>query len=57
VLVVMPANMNIETASTASPALIGVAGPKRSASLPEIGAITAITIVVGRNLTPASSAL
>ncbi len=53
----MPANMNIETARTARPALIGVAGPRRSARRPAIGAITAITIVVGRNLTPASSAL
>ena len=48
--------MNIDTASTASPALIGSRGPRRSASRPAIGAITAITIVVGRNLTPASSA-
>ena len=47
---------NIETLSTASPALIGQTGPRRSERRPASGATTAITMVVGRNLTPASSA-
>ncbi|MFN8140795.1 MAG: hypothetical protein U0R29_00510 [Solirubrobacterales bacterium] len=39
------------------PTTIGQRGPIRSASRPAIGAMTMITRVVGRNLTPASSAV
>src|SRR5262245_34701561 len=56
VSIVIPENRNIATLRIASPTLIGQTGPKRSERRPEAGATTAITSVVGRNLTPASRA-
>ena len=52
----IPEKRNIEPLRIARPTPIGQTGPKRSERRPAIGAITAITIVVGRKRMPASSA-